>query len=218
MPTETDKTKETVEAEETKEAKEISQQNVDEIVAAHKRRTALILYLLVLFMAAMIFVVFSMLSQNKKLTNTNASALERAQALQDENRKLDDSNRKLEEKNQKLEEENKRLKASNEELQAENETYSSQVEAAEQLEKDYEALQAQAGTLQTANDELQQTVGDKDKASDLLCKALAAQDAGDDAAFAEAVNALSAYEKVLSPEQTALYTRLLSTLEKPNHN
>ena len=106
-----------------------------------KKKTALLRYSLILFAAAFLIVLLSMLSQMRdthhelsKLNQSSSSALQKAEQLQD-------TNRQLEEENERLQEELEALQVQLEESNARNEALGKEMLSAVGKEKEaYEVL------------------------------------------------------------------------------
>ena len=175
-----------------------TQKTTDEIVLAHKRRTALVLYLAILFVAALIFVIVSMVSQNQKLKDSSASALDKAVALQDNVRDLKQQVRTLTKEKQELANENQAL---TEEIA----NYTAQIESLETLQTQFEDLQAE---YEAASQQLEE----KNLASDLLIRAQNALTEENEEAFLAAMQELAGHTSQLSEAQTALYEALTAAL------
>lgn len=174
----------------------------NEVVLAHKRRTALILYLAILFGAALLFVVISMVTQNQKLMATSSSALDRAEALQSENRELQEQNQALTERIETLESEQADALAQAE--QAAN-AYSELEKAHDELSASYAALEQEIETLKQTSEEVK-------TAYELLLTALSASEDGKKSEFQSAMEALAPMKELLGEEGLALYELLAEKL------
>lgn len=170
--------------------------DVDEIVQAHKRRTALVIYLMILFVAAFVFVVISMISQNNKLKDRGDSALDRAKNYYEQNLELTEKNKALtEEKN----------------------TLTAQLDAAHEdqrtLSEEAEGLTAELARLQEEKNALQQRYDDEAAATKQLLLALNALNDDDAEAFAAAMAALEPIADKLTPEGSTLYQSMVEDIE-----
>ena len=183
---------------ETAEKKPLNQKEIDEIVLAHRRRTALVMYLLVLFAVALIFVVISMISQNSKM------------------KQLEDWGDSAVDRVQKLVAENDSLKQRQTELEAETASLQTQL-----AERDASLAQLETQAAQLADekaalaDELEALRGDKEDAEaayELLLQAVQAQADGDNEALAAALKALAPVRDKLSEQGQSLYQSLLEAL------
>lgn len=174
----------------------------DEVVQAHKRRTALVLYLAILFGVALLLVTFSMITQNQKLMDSSTSAIDRAEALQNENRELLRKQISLTEQAEALQNE---LNAANAQIEAEQ-------EAAEAARAELAGEQEKTKALNDQITGLEQQLGAAKDACDLLLQAKAALDAGDEEAFVAAMTALESEQTHFGPEAAALYEALTAEL------
>lgn len=174
----------------------------NEVVLAHKRRTALILYLAILFGAALLFVIVSMVSQNQKLMDTSNSALDRAEALQSENRELQDQNQALTERIETLESEQADALAQAEQAAS----------VHSELEKAHDELSASYAALEQENEALKKTSEEIKTAYDLLLTAQAASEDGKKSEFQSAMDALSPMKELLGEEGLALFELLAEKL------
>lgn len=182
------------------------ERTTDEIVLAHKRRTALVLYLAILFVAALAFVAISLFSQNQKMNTKNQELRDNSESVLDRAEKLQDRNRELQEENKKLDEQIKAL----ENVSAE---YDILFEEFQTLQQKNQELQTQVEEQQTTLTEQKQALQDKDAAADLLLQAQAAFAAADTEAFRATMEALKPLQEQLSTEGKALYQTLLETLQ-----
>lgn len=169
------------------------------------KRNALLRYMAILFGVAFLLVLLSFLIQMRDsretisdLHQSNASALENAWQLQ---------------------EENQALSAANEDLQAQLEQARSDLGAAEARSADAEAqLEAERQQLRQAQADLdaaERAAEDARIAGALLASAQAAWDAGDRAALDEALAALEPLQESLSKTGQARYQKLLTAPTEP---
>ncbi len=96
--------------------KEAETQTAQAAGLSPRRKSALVLYLAALFVVAMAVVALSMGLQNHNLQDSNASAMGKAEALQDENRALSDS---LTQANESLAQQSQALSQAESDLAAE---------------------------------------------------------------------------------------------------
>lgn len=150
-----------------------------------KKRMALIVYLAILFIAALVIVTLSLVIQIHRSTTENATFADKAQSLQTENETLRQQVSDLQKEKDALVTENGQLQA---ELDAQTE---------------------ENGQLQAANDELEEQNGNIRKAYDLLSEAKAARESGDEEAFQAAVEQLEPLYQYLSETAQAEYDALI---------
>lgn len=176
---------------------------------SRKRRTALISYLAILFAVAFLVVALSMIFENRKLRSSNlalqdsnrsslassATALEKAEALQDENRRLSETIASLEGEKQQLLADADAANAEKDAALAEREPLAQENE---RLSQDYEALskKEQDGAL----------------AFDLLCQALAAEREGLQDELVTAMRQLAPLKTLLPESGVPIYESLLESL------
>ena len=176
---------------------------------SRKRRTALIAYLAVLFAVAFLVVALSMIFENRKLRNSNealedksrtasassATALEKAEALQDENRRLSETIAALENEKQQL--------------LADAETAQTEKDAAL---AEREPLTQENERLTQENETLTKQQQDTARALDLLCQAVSAEAAGMQDELVTAMRELDGLRQLLPESGAAVYDSLLESL------
>ena len=176
---------------------------------SRKRRTALVTYLAILFAVAFLLVALDMIIENHKLQSSNqaledsnkismassASALEKAEKPQDENRSLQEKITGLETREQEL-----TLQA--EEAQA----------LLEEMTKDKEAWQTEKDQLTKDNAALTQKQTDTVRANELLLQAMAASQGGLEEELVSAMRELEQLQDLLSETGKTTYQDLLKDL------
>lgn len=155
---------------------------------SRKKRMALIVYLAILFIVALIIVTLSLVIQIHGNTEQYSTISEKANALQAKNEALQEEKDKLKDENAALLSEVDGLQNENTALAQENET----------LKNDYDTLQKQSE--------------DTAKAFDLLLKARDAYDAQDEEAFRAAMDELAPLSQYLSSQAQEVYNELLDSM------
>ncbi|MGN0979668.1 MAG: hypothetical protein ACI4PT_04985 [Candidatus Avoscillospira sp.] len=164
-----------------------------------KRKTALLRYITILFAVAFLFVLFSMLQQSRdsraaisELNQSSASALQKAEQLQDTNRQLQEDN---------------------EALQTQVEALTAQVEALEQELADQPVLDDDiAGAIMRLQQEVQTAKGKTQEAYELLLQAMELYTPGSqegNVAFSKAMDNLENLKDYLGEAGLEEYNRLL---------
>lgn len=179
-------------------------------VLSPRRRSALVTYLAILFAVAFLFVAIMMVAETKRLKTMN-------QELQDSSKQtsasLTSNINALQAENQKLSKENDELQASIETLEAEAEE---QKTKQEELQSRIDALSLESKTLnekihaleireETLTKELTKAV----QVSELLQKALAANEAGDVDGLQELLGEIEPMKELLSATEQELYESLI---------
>lgn len=176
---------------------------------SRKRRTALIAYLAILFAVAFLVVALSMILENRKLRNSNqaledsnrsasassATALEKAEALQDENRRLSETIAAQEDEKQQLLADAAAAQAEKDAALAEREPLAQENE---RLSQENEALTAKQ--KETA------------RVLELLCQAIAAERDGLQDEFVTAMRELAPLTELLPESGKPIYDSLLESL------
>ena len=171
-------------------------------VLSPRRRSALVTYLAILFAVAFLFVALMMVVEAKRLKTmnqqTSASLTNNINALQAENQKLSGSN--------------KELSARIAELEAEADTAAQEKDALQtrldQLTQELAAKEAECGALQTQMEELNQRALDAVEVSELLHKAINADEEGDLEGLRELLDQIEALKDLLSPTEAEIYEEL----------
>ena len=178
-----------------------------------RRRTALVMYLAILFAAAFLFVALMMVFEAKKLKTMN-------QELQDSSQKnaasLTSNINALQAENQKLSETNEGLTAQIGELEAAAavaETEKAELQAEiDRLNEEAEALESaraeELGSLQAQIDELTQKAEDAVTVSELLHQAMAADEEGDLEGLQALLDQIEELKDLLSPTEADIYEEL----------
>ena len=162
---------------------------------SEKRKSALLRYMAVLFCAAFILVLISLIlqthSSKAKISELNAastSALSNAEALQNENRALQDEKIALEKEN--------------EELQAKLDELTQKLDEASQAEENTQA--AENEMIKSLRTELDRTK----EAYEALLEAKACETREGNVTFSKAMSTVEKYKEYLSQEALAVYEAL----------
>ena len=184
--------------------------NESEEKLSPKRRFALVTYLAILFAVAFLLVALMLVAETRRLKTmneelkdssqkTSASLTNNINALQEENTKLSEKNAALEAQLSALDADAKAAEEQNQALQAELDARSA---AQAQLEADKQALEEQVQTLtKQAEDAVQ--------VSELLHKAIAANDAGKLDRLQKLLNEMEPLKDLLSATELELYESLV---------
>ena len=213
------------------EEKESAADEKEGAILSHKRRTALVAYLSILFAVAFLLVAVSMIIENQRLQDSNsqntATLNGKIADLQDEYNQLMKKSKEqegelstlqtsLEEANRTAESQTAEileLTGKRDELTAEKEGLTAELET---LTAEFEELTAQHTELSEQNDslkadkqELEQKADDLEKVYDLLIRAKAADESGDYAALEELLEQIEPLKDLLSDDATELYESLI---------
>ena len=178
-------------------------------VLSPKRRSALVMYLAILFAVAFLLVAVMMVVETQKLKTMN-------QELKDSSQKtsatLTGSINALQEENQKLAEANEALTAQIQELEQ------AAAEAGQQAgeqQAEIERLTGEQQRLEQEKQEIQQQLQDQEKrvedaitVSELLQSALAADEEGDLERLQELLDQIEPLKELLSPTEADIYEEL----------
>lgn len=178
-----------------------------------RRRSALVMYLAILFAAAFLFVALMMVFEAKKLKTMNqelqdssqknaASLTSNINALQAENQKLSETNEGLSSRIDELEAAAAVAEAEKTELQAEIDRLNEEAAALEI------ARAEELGALQEQIDELTQRAEDAVTVSELLHQAMAADEEGDLEGLQGILDQIEALKDLLSPTEAEIYEEL----------
>ena len=178
-------------------------------VLSPKRRTALVMYLAILFAVAFLLVAVMMVVETQKLKTMN-------QELQDSSQKtsatLTGSINALQEENQKLAEANEALTARIQELeQAAAEAGQKAGEQQAEIERltgEQQRLEQEKQTIQQQLQEQEKRVQDAIAVSELLHSALAADEEGDLEALQGILDQIEPLQDLLSPTERDIYEEL----------
>ena len=174
-----------------------------------RRRSALVTYLAILFAVAFLFVALMMVSEAKRLKTmnqeledssrkTSASLTNNINALQAENQELSKSNEELNGRIETLESEAAQKEESIGELQAKQEADAAELARLEQ------ALNA----LEEEKSAAEQRIQDAVKVSELLHKAIAADEKGKLERLQELLDEIEPLEDLLSETELEIYEEL----------
>lgn len=183
-------------------------------VLSPKRRSALVTYLAILFAVAFLFVAATMALETKRLKSVNEALEDKNQqtsasltgsinALQEENRTLIDNNQELAAEVASLD---LKLEAANVEAEKKAQEYSAQLEKAEQ---EKQVLEAEKATLNAEKEALNKKVQDAITVSELLQKAIALNDEGDEEGLAQVMEQIAPLKELLSATELELYEALI---------
>lgn len=171
-------------------------------VLSPRRRSALVTYLAILFAVAFLFVALMMVVEAKRLKamnqQTSASLTNNINALQAENQKLSGSNKELSARIAALEAEAETAAKEKEDLQA----------RLDQLTENLAAKEAECGALQTQMEELNQRALDAIEVSELLHKAIDADERGSMSELTELLEQIEPLQDLLSPTEAEIYEEL----------
>ena len=178
-------------------------------VLSPRRRSALVTYLAILFAVAFLFVAVMMVMEAKRLKTMN-------QELQDSSQKtsasLTNNINALQAENQQLSQTNEELTARIAALEAEAETAAGEQAALQtRLEQQMEELAAretELTELRTQAEALNQKAEDAVSVSELLQKALAANEDGDMEGLKELLDQIEPLKELLSETETELFESL----------
>lgn len=171
-------------------------------VLSPRRRSALVTYLAILFAVAFLFVALMMVAEAKRLKTmsqqTSASLTNNINALQAENQKLSGSNKELSSRIADLEAEAETAANEKDALQAK----------LDQLTQELAEKEAECGTLQTQMEELKQRALDAVEVSELLHKAINADEQGSMSELMELLEQIEPLQDLLSPTEAEIYEEL----------
>lgn len=183
-------------------------------VLSPKRRSALVTYLAILFAIAFLFVALTMALESKRLKSANEALEDKNQqtsasltgsinALQDENHKLIDNNQELAAQVAALE-----LRLQNAESSAAQKTeeFNAQLE---KLQQEKQALETEKAELKKKNETLTKQAHDAIAVSELLQKAIALNDEGDNEGLAQVLAQIAPMKELLSATELELYESLV---------
>ena len=174
-----------------------------------RRRTALVTYLSILFAVAFLFVALVLVAETKRLKTmneelqdnsqkTSASLTNNINALQQENRRLSDANSALEKQVKGLEEAALQAGEENAELQG----------RIDLLTEDKRQLEEEQTGLQEQIDALTKQAQDAVEVSELLHRALAADEEGDLETLQTLLDQIEEKKELLSPTEQEIYEEL----------
>ena len=166
-----------------------------DVTLSDKKKTSLVTYLAILFLAALAIVTVSLIIQIRGNTEEYNTIAEKAYALQEENEGLQKENETQRQERDQLQHEADRLTEEN-----------------AQLRTQLEEQQAQNSQLEAANESLNNQIGLVSQAYDLLSDAKAAAARQDDEAFRTALKALEPLYQCLSEQAQAEYDALLDAM------
>lgn len=118
-----------------------------------KRKRSLFRYIAIMFVVAFVLVLISLVGQTRSighLSESSASALQRAEELQNTNRELTEQIAELEEQLEETKGENETLKRENESLLAENQEKNNEIDA---LQAERDALAQELQTMKEGNEQ-----------------------------------------------------------------
>ena len=178
-----------------------------------RRRSALVMYLAILFAVAFLFVALMMVFEAKRLKTmneelqdssqkTSASLTSNINALQAENQKLSDRNSELSTRVGELEDAAAVAETEMAGLQAEIDRLNEEAAAKET------ARAGEAAALQAQIDELTQKAEDAVTVSELLHQAMAANEEGDMEGLQALLDRIEALKDLLSPTEADIYEEL----------
>ena len=178
-----------------------------------RRRSALVMYLAILFAVAFLFVALMMVFEAKRLKTmneelqdssqkTSASLTSNINALQAENQKLSDRNSELSTRVGELEDAAAVAETEMAGLQAEIDRLNEEAAAKET------ARAGEAAALQAQIDELTQKAEDAVTVSELLHQAMAANEEGDMEGLQELLDQIEELKDLLSPTEAEIYEEL----------
>ena len=171
-------------------------------------------YLAILFAIAFLFVALTMALESKRLKSANEALEDKNQqtsasltgsinALQDENHKLIDNNQELAAQVAALE-----LRLQNAESSAAQKTeeFNAQLE---KLQQEKQALETEKAELKKKNETLTKQAHDAIAVSELLQKAIALNDEGDNEGLAQVLAQIAPMKELLSAPELELYESLV---------
>lgn len=183
-------------------------------VLSPKRRSALVTYLAILFAIAFLFVALTMALESKRLKSVNEALEDKNQqtsasltgsikVLQDENHKLIDNNQELAAQVAALE-----LRLQNAESSAAQKTeeFNAQLET---LQQEKQALETEKAELKKQKETLTKQAQDAIAVSELLQKAIALNDEGDNEGLARVLAQIAPLKELLSATELELYESLV---------
>lgn len=183
-------------------------------VLSPKRRSALVTYLAILFAIAFLFVALTMALESKRLKSVNEALEDKNQqtsasltgsikVLQDENHKLIDNNQELAAQVAALE-----LRLQNAESSAAQKTeeFNAQLE---KLQQEKQALETEKAELKKQKETLTKQAQDAIAVSELLQKAIALNDEGDNEGLARVLAQIAPLKELLSATELELYESLV---------
>ena len=174
-----------------------------------RRRSALVMYLAILFAVAFLFVALMMVFEAKRLKAMNQELRASSQQTSDS---LTSRITSLQAENQELSEKNDGLTAQITELEAaaaaaETEQASLQAEI-DRLTEEEAAHSAEVESMQAQIDELTQRAADAVTVSELLHQAMAADEEGDMEGLRELLEQIEELKDLLSPTEQDIYEEL----------
>ena len=178
-----------------------------------RRRSALVMYLAILFAVAFLFVALMMVFEAKRLKTmneelqdssqkTSASLTSNINALQAENQKLSEKNKELTAQIGELEDAAAAAETEMEGLQAEIDRLNGEAAAAEA------ARAEELGVLEGQIGELTKRAEDAVAVSELLHQAMAANEEGDLEGLQELLDQIEELKDLLSPTEADIYEEL----------
>lgn len=185
------------------------EKQLEEAQLSPRRRSALVTYLAILFAVAFLFVALMMVMEAKRLKTmnqelqdssqkTSASLTNNINALQAENQQLSQTNEELTDRIRELEA-----------AAAENETQRTELQAQiDSLTEDRRVLNELRLELEEQLETLTQKAEDAVQVSELLHKALAADEAGDMDGLWEILDQIEPLKELLSPTEQEIYEEL----------
>ena len=178
-------------------------------VLSPRRRSALVTYLAILFAVAFLFVAVMMVVETQRLKNlneelkdssqkTSASLTSNINALQEENQRLSGVNEELNSRIADLEASLSGQEDQNKELRS----------RAESLEQEAETLRQEKESLEEQAELLTQQAQDAIEVSELLQKAIAADEEGKMKKLQELLEQIEPLKELLSPSELEWYENL----------
>ena len=171
-----------------------------------RRRSALVMYLAILFAVTFLFVALMMVFEAKRLKTlnqeTSASLTSNINALQAENQKLSEKNEGLTAKVGELEDAASAAETEMAGLRAEIDRLKEEAEARETAQAE------ELGALHGQIEELTQKAADAVLVSELLHQAIAADEEGDLEGLQELLDQIEELKELLSPTEADIYEEL----------
>lgn len=196
------------------ETEKTKTEDTGEEALSRKRRTALVSYLAILFAVAFLLVALSMVIENKRLQSTNAAIKNDSQKT---SANLNKTITDMQTENDELTEQISALQQQLDELQTEADRQAAEAEdqisalTAERdgLQEEKTALEAEKTELSEALADAEQRAADAVEVSELLQKAIAANDEGKHKTLQYCLEKIEPLKDLLSPSELEWYESLI---------
>lgn len=211
-------------AEETKKTEMPAPEEKEGEILSHKRRTALVAYLAVLFAVAFLLVAVSMVVENRRLQDSNsqktATLNGKIEDLQDEYNELqkqakdqktqiDDLQENLRSAQITIDEQTTSITQLNADLEAARAESETLAESVSELTANKEKLTKDLEILRKEHQELERISGKTGEVYELLFQAMAADEAGRMEELAELLEKIEPNQYLLSPSAKEIYESLV---------